>query len=203
MKDITDIFENSIKESSYSKSSGILRNVAIMSTNKSDNGRIYTENSMKKIADFIGKGGIKMFLDHPSRQEVSEGGVRSIRDFGGMFANGSYSNNKVTADLKVAPNHQGLVESLKEMNAPVGFSINAKALVRDKDGLESCEDIKLLRSVDLVSSPALNTTIMEHFDGIEEKKQTVEEATQEFLGDTPLDQDEQQARDNFTDTLRR
>lgn len=204
MKEITDLFENSIKESSYSKSTGILKNVAIMSTNKSSNNRIYKEAAMQKVATLINQGGIKMFLDHPSRQEIKDGGVRSIKDFAGMFANGSYTNNKVTADLKVAPNHQPLVESLKAMDAPVGFSINAMVeIMQEKEnGMESVENVKLLRSVDLVSSPAMNTTIMEHFKDIDTKEQSIEESQKEFLGKDSLSNDQKLDRDKFTEDLR-
>jgi len=179
MKTVRDLFEFKFEKDIIENSSQTLRNVAIMSSGRSKNGRTYTQKAMQKVAQLVEN--CKCFLDHPSEDFTNSGQVRGIRDFAGQFFNARYSSGQVKSDLKVVKHHWNLLESLATMGASVGMSINAKVMQRTNEkGENIIEDIHSLKSVDVVSSPALTSGIFEsHFDKLENKD--IAESVQDFL----------------------
>jgi len=201
MNIITELFESNLKES-YTAPNGVIKNVSIMSSGISKNGRKYSQQAMKETAEK--SNGVKMFLDHGSPAELkSRGGVRSIRDFAGVFENTSFYSGQVRGDLQVHKNHWPLIEGLVELNAPCGFSIAAKALMgRDQRGEEIVESIVKINSVDLVSSPAMTNTILESLMKRTGRNQNMTKSMNNFIdileGNQPVSES---AKEEFLKTL--
>ena len=179
-KEVCEINSTALENSSIS--GGILRGVAIMSSNISKNKRRYSDVAMEQITGFV--NGAKNFIDHPAGR--TSDGVRSVRDLCGVFGKGRKQGNKVTADLKVAKRFLPLFEDIINLGAG-GMSINAKVkCFQNKDSnLEEIVECVGLTSCDLVSSPALTSGIFEsHYKkAIEEFD--LQEAVNEFLGIEP------------------
>ena len=176
IKDITELFEDTLVEATIDEENNIIKGVAIMSTNISKNERKYSDAAMESITKL--SEGCKCFLDHPSPQSIKSGQVRSIRDFCGMFSNPKLKNGQIKADLKLLESHFPLFKDLAQMGAPVGMSINARVkLAKDEKGFEQVIDAERLHSIDAVSSPALTTGLFEqHYERIKNGSYTFDAA---------------------------
>lgn len=182
-KDITEINNEALTEASISN--GILRNVAIMSSNVSKNNRKYSQLAMEQITGFL--EGCKCFVDHPASANLVDG-IRSVRDLCGTFKNGRKEGNKIIADLKIGGRFEQLFSDLISLGGGTGMSINSKVKVyQPKGGMEEVVECISLPSVDVVSSPAMVSGFKESKQNKSDKKEVLEgealkTATNEFLG---------------------
>lgn len=180
IKEINEqISENVFHESSFNDESKVLRNVRIMSANKSKNRRRYTDSAMESIAEKA--EGCRMYLDHPEFHKTKDQ-IRSIRDFGGVFLNPKKSGNNISADLKCTANHWEMMKDLASGNFPVGMSIEARCIMgkeKDPDGNDIIESVTHLHAVSIVTQPAMTTTLKENIE--KDKEVNIEEARADFL----------------------
>lgn len=160
IKEITapNAFGN-IKE--WNGASNKIKGVAIMGRRESANQRIYSDRAIDDISRL--SEGAKAFIDHPSKAEIKEtGGVRPVGSWLGVFSNPFRQGNSVKADLTIQKKHHDLMESIITL-APsgLGFSINARVGVLNKNGTEVVESVKRLYSADLVTEAALCKSLFE------------------------------------------
>ena len=181
-KEVCEINSTALTEATISN--GILRNVAIMSTNLSKNNRKYSQKAMEQITGYL--DGCKCFVDHPSEKTLASG-VRSVRDLCGVFSNGRKQGNKIIADLKIGKRFLGLFTDILSLGQ-AGMSINSKVKAyqpKDSDLEEIVECVKLT-SVDVVSSPAMVNSLQESEQNKSDKTNSnLQEAVDEFLGVKP------------------
>ncbi len=165
MQDIIESVENVFEKSSIS--GGQIRNCCLFG-GKSLNNRTYTEQAIKELAEH-GEG-VKAYLDHPSKQSVQEGGIRSIRDWLGTFNTTRKEGQKVMGSLVVRECYEGLMSDIIKISpSKIGFSLNARVKAsKGEDGKEVVEGIDLIRSFDLVSSTGTTDNLFESaLEGIE------------------------------------
>ncbi len=95
--------------------------------------------------------GVKIFVNHPKNEDV-----RDLREWLGVANNVSRHGDKIMADITCREEYFPLLRDVAKLQpANVGMSINARVAVRsDNTGNEVVESVKLLRSVDAVSSAA-------------------------------------------------
>jgi len=157
-----------------------LRGVVLFGSKKSKNNRIYSNRAIDDLRNL--SEGNKAFLDHPGKQELKErGGVRSIRDWLGVFSSSRREGDKILANLTVRESYQPLIQDLIALQpGNVGFSINARVRVSQKNGTEVVENVGILRSVDLVSNAATTSNLFESAI-LESIGDDTEEAVRGFL----------------------
>jgi hypothetical protein len=108
-----------------------------------------------------------MFLDHP---KPSEGEVRSVRDFGGIYKRVRLEESKLRADLHLVPNTEirNIVIPIAEAKpAGVGLSIRDRGHGREEDGVFLVEGFSKGNSysIDLVTEASVNETLYESNQG--------------------------------------
>jgi len=165
-KDITASWNESpfkdVKEANIDANNHTISSVCVFGKRESANGYTYQDaaiNSLTRMAH-----GAKWFLDHPSADEKkARDGVRSVRDWGGVFLNPRREGEKVLADLRVRPAYWDLAYDVATMQpAGLGNSINSRVKVfKDDQGKESVVDIDALKSIDLVASAATTSNLFE------------------------------------------
>jgi hypothetical protein len=123
---------------------------------KGGKGRKYSLKARQSAARFI--NGKKAYLDHQTSEAAAKtGGVRSLRDFIGVYENGRVDQHGMTrADLKylATANIKDFMEGLFTLNADgVGGSIvgSGETVFDENTKMEIVEDITELFSTDLVS----------------------------------------------------
>jgi hypothetical protein len=158
---IVDIFENDLTESRLSKADRMVRDVAIMSGRNSRNNRTYSDRAMDDVVRL--SEGAPAFLDHESKADLkSRDGVRSVKDLIGKFTGVTRSGDRVRGSLKVLGSMWNFMESIAELGSGAGFSIHSQAAVSvGKDGREVIEQVKRIKSIDLVSTPAMVSGLWE------------------------------------------
>lgn len=163
-----DVVENfdgtfsSVVKENIDTDNRIIKNVCVMGTPKSKNGRTYTENAMGKITTLT--EGTKCFINHPSKTELKDrDGVRDLKDWVGVFRGARREGAKILSNLHVRESYFDLVRDIATMQpAQVGNSINARVKIfTGDDGKESVADVDMLRSVDLVANAATTQSLFE------------------------------------------
>lgn len=165
-KDITASWNENpfqeVREANIDENNHMINGVCVFGRRESANGYTYQDTAIASLARMA--NGAKWFLDHPSKDEQkARDGVRSVKDWAGVFVNPRRDGEKVFADLKVRPTYWDLAYDVATMR-PVGLgnSINSRVKVfKDHLGKESVVDIDALKSIDLVASAATTTTLFE------------------------------------------
>ncbi len=149
-----------LKEAFVDKEAMVIRNVVLLGA-VSKNNRIYSSKAMQEATDLY--NGIRAFANHPPIG-VSTKNARDIRDLIGKFTFPKCEDSKIKADLKLLPTAKWVMDIAENMPGTVGFSHNALGIVVRKDGKEIVEEIKVVKSVDLVTEPATTVTMFESKD---------------------------------------
>ncbi len=153
-----------IKEGSIDPDNNIIGEVCVFGTRESKNKRLYSTKAVDSLTALT--EGTKCFADHPNRENIKQNdGVRSIRDWIGVFEGVRRVGDKVIANLKCRESYFDLLKEVAMM-APkgIGMSINSTVKVfQDKDGLENVVDVVSLKSADLVTSAATCDNLWESF----------------------------------------
>ena len=151
--------------------SGVIHNVKILGR-KSENGRTYSDRA---IADAVKLyEGIDVNIDHPSRSKP--GAERGMAEWAGVLEGVTERADGVYGDLKLLKNHTltpQLMEAAERMPGNFGLSHNAMGDVVGPKGKQVVESLGMVRSVDIVRSPA---TVAGLFESIEpDEPETKEE----------------------------
>lgn len=150
----------------------ILRPSSMNCNFKGGKGRRYSKLAQESVAKLI--TGKKAYIDHATETEMKERrGNRSMRDLLGFYENGRLDDkNIVRADLVYLDTHKNWFESIvKTMADKVGKSIHAYGpTFYDKaTGEEVVEDVKVLRSADLVTETGSTINLFESKPTTEEE----------------------------------
>lgn len=151
-----------VKEASIDETNHTINGVCVFGRRESANGYTYQDTAIASLARMA--NGAKWFIDHPSKDEQkARDGVRSVKDWAGVFVNPRREGEKVFADLRVRPSFWDLANDVATMRpAGLGNSINSRVKVfKDNAGKESVVDIDALKSIDLVASAATTTNLFE------------------------------------------
>jgi len=181
-KDLTEGFDDcfsEVSEAGIDSTNHLIKDVCLFGTPKSANGRFYTDKAITSIATLA--EGSKCYLDHPGKSELKErDGVRSVRDFAGVFQGAYQKGTKVFANLKVREAFFPLLQDIAVMSPKgMGLSINARVKVfSDGAGVESVADVDLLRSTDLVSSAATTQNLWESSPDIPDEEQELNDLSE-------------------------
>jgi hypothetical protein len=153
----------------HDKENCIVRGVAILKESsqncsyKKGKGRKYTERALQSTAQLI--TGAKSYINHATRQELEErGGIRDVRDLLGYFENGRIDGGIVRADLHYLESHKKWFSPIVDkMSDKVGNSIHAygPSSFNEDTLFETVQDIKVLRSADLVTEPGSTSNLFE------------------------------------------
>jgi len=139
---------------------GVIRDVRILGA-KSANGREYTREAIANAAGLY--EGKRVYCDHP-RPGESPTAERSIRDRVGWLENVREHDGGLNGDLHlwlsdpVAPK---ILEAAAKKPDQFGLSHNAEGRVAKRDGKILVEEIKAVRSVDIVDDPATTRGLFE------------------------------------------
>ena len=161
---------------------GWLRHAKLLGM-ESRNNRKYTKESMKEAAPKY--NGLKIYIDHPKRSEVSEGADRSMKDWAGTIHNAKFESDGVYGDIKLRKKSQhfdGIIEAARDFPKDVGFSHVADGASKYEGETEIVESYKPY-SVDLVADPATTAGFFESVKPA--KKNTVKHAV-ESLPESPI-----------------
>ena len=160
----TNPFDN-FKENSIDDSTRTLRKVCLFGNPKSKNGYTYSSKAIDDLLGFSGQA--KMYINHISKEERRNyGGARDIKNFGGVFSHPRRIGNKIIANLRCRRSVYPLLKDLARMAVPgIGFSLDAKALVRQDDAGDVIESVVKLREFSLVSEAATCEGLYEAIQG--------------------------------------
>ncbi|MHA2405861.1 MAG: hypothetical protein ACXACH_03810, partial [Candidatus Hermodarchaeia archaeon] len=133
-----DVFENA------RMTNGVVRGVSILGR-KSQNNRTYSDQALRDVAQLA--NGAKSFLNHITKAERQDRGIRSVRDWLGIFENTRKEGNRVRGDLRVRESFRPLVSDIISLTPKgIGLSIDGKAKCRKTDdGSEVVENVVGLR----------------------------------------------------------
>jgi len=179
-QDIVDYWNGSpfgdITEAKLDTENYMISDVCVFGTRESKNGYVYSDKAVNTLTRMA--HGAKFFFDHPAKEEEKQrDGVRSVKDWAGIFTNPRREQDKVFADLMVRESCWDLVKDVALMQ-PSGFgnSINSRVkMFKDEKGLESILDIETLKSIDLVASAATTNTLFESYREPSEEDRALEE----------------------------
>ncbi len=169
--------EEAMGGSSIDTDNGVVKNVVILTGNKTSYNRTrYLDAAVQEATTRY--EGAKMYVDHPSKTDREERhGVRSVKDLAGTFHGVHRVGDKVVGDMHVLEHQRSWVLPLaKARPKGVGLSIRDRGHTRPgEDGVTLVEgfDPKASFSVDLVSEVSLNEDLFE-------SKQTQGGNTMEF-----------------------
>ena len=167
----------SVTEGFVDEEQKIIKNVCVFGKRESLNGYVYEPQAVTTLSRLAQNA--RFFIDHPAKSDLKErDGVRSVRDWAGMFTNPRQEADKVYADLHVRPVFWDLVKDVATMKpAGIGNSINSVVKVyKDGKGKESILDIERLKSIDLVASAATTQNLFESIsDKVSSEREEVEE----------------------------
>jgi hypothetical protein len=141
----------------------ILGNTSTNCSVKTGKGRNYSETAQLSVSKLI--EGERAFVDHATQKELKErGGIRKVRDLLGYYRNGRVEGKTVRADLHYNPCHKEWFGwYVDNMPAKIGGSIHAygPSSYNDNTLLETVQDVKILRSVDIVTEPGSTNNLFE------------------------------------------
>lgn len=169
------------KDSNRISGLAILRERSANSTFAEGNGRRYSRKALEAVAQFA--NGARAYLDHEITKRGP--GTRSVKDFLGTFSNGRIDGSVVRGDLTFIETQKPFITAIAEqMPDGIGLSIHAFGPSRlDRTMKEEVvEDVVLLKSIDLVSSPASTINLFESRDNelTDEEHRQVREDSDEY-----------------------
>lgn len=141
----------------------ILKNTSQNCSYKNGKGRRYTEQALQSAARLVNES--KSYINHATMEELEKrGGIRDIRDMLGFFENGRVEGEVTRADLHYLDSHKKWFAPIVEKMADkIGGSIHAygPSSFDDNTLIETVQDIKVLRSVDIVTEPGSTNNLFE------------------------------------------
>lgn len=151
--------------------------VAIIRAGKSGNGRTYPAKTLESAVPLF--EGAQVYADHPTATEQRERSERSIRDVVGWLSNARWvaESEEIQAELTIVESAAWLSDTIlsawdRGKTDLLGLSINAAALVNQRGKSERVvESIIVVRSVDLVTTPAAGGRIAALIEGAREEPQ--------------------------------
>ena len=157
-------FQDTVTESLPSgaqvdREAGILRGVKLIGT-RSKNNRVYPAKVLREGLRHY--EGAKVNIDHPDRADTG----RKYSDRFGVIRNAIYREGEGNfGDLHFNPKHtlaEQFIWDAKNNPESLGFSHNATVTGRrQRDGSDVIEEIKQVRSMDLVADPATTSSLFE------------------------------------------
>lgn len=142
------------------RAAGVIRGVKILGAT-STNRRIYSPQAMREAASLY--EGVRVNLNHPSQQAIKS--TRGIQDWVGSLEHVTVRDTGVFGDLVMIKSHPftpAIMESAERYPGKFGLSHNADVTgYSTKDGEKVISSVTHVRSVDLVTNPATNTSLFE------------------------------------------
>jgi hypothetical protein len=138
---------------------GIIHDVRILGP-KSANGRVYTPEAIRNAVGLYESRAV--FTDHPKRSASRED--RPIKDKIGWLQNVREHDSGLNGDLHILKSHSlaaTILEAAERAPNQFGLSHNAEGRTVQRDGKTFVEEIKAVRSVDIVSDPATTRGLFE------------------------------------------
>lgn len=159
MKNIFVNIREAFSESKIDKENLTISDVVLLGP-VSKNGRKYTESCMRKAVSLYEN--IQAYVNHPDNSE-EESGVRNIRNLAGKYRNIRYLEGKIKGDFVGLSNENGklFVDIAESMPEIAGLSHNADGVWKNENGEQIVEELTVVHSVDLVSTPATTNGIFE------------------------------------------
>ena len=145
------------------KENGVVRGVKILGT-KSRNNRVYPIETLKKASPLYENA--KVNVNHP---DGSAAETRKYQDRVGSIKNVKFSENGLYGDFYFNPKHplaEQLIWDAERSPENLGFSHNVEAVVKCENGTQIVEEIKRVRSVDIVADPATTSGLFESLNQI-------------------------------------
>lgn len=145
------------------KANGIIRGVKILGA-ESRNGREYSPQALREAARLY--EGVRVNLNHPPRS--TPGASRDVRDWIGELRKVRLTESGVYGDLYLISSHPhaaAVLEAASRFPTKFGLSHNADGESVSRGGRTIVESISRVRSVDLVTDPATNSSLFEHYQG--------------------------------------
>lgn len=141
------------------RAAGIIRGVKILGK-ESKNGRTYSPQAMREAASLY--EGIRVNMNHPSKEAIKSS--RGIQDWIGTLENVTVRDTGVYGDLVMLKSHPytpAIMESAERYPTKFGLSHNADCSGYNTGGKSIIESVEKVRSVDLVTNPATNSSLFE------------------------------------------
>lgn len=168
----------------------VIRSVAIASGRQSRNGYSYSDQAFNDLTQLA--EGAHVYLDHPSKEELkSRDGVRSVKDFSGLFHNIKREGDKVSGDLYPTESAFPIFKDVSRLSPKgMGMSINSRVKLykNQETGKEEIVALDKLHSVDFVSSASLTNNLWESLN--ERTEETAEQEKKDL--ETRLTQEQQE-----------
>ncbi len=142
------------------KEKGVIRGLRIINRERRTGDRTYSDRALSDIAERL--EGKKSYMNHSSR-----GGSRLVQDLLGVWGNARthLAEGYVSADLKVLPREQWLLETAEQLPEALAMSIDARALLTKRGGHEFVNRILILESVDAVTEGGTTHGLFESSEG--------------------------------------
>lgn len=180
LESVEDAFE-SVGAERINEELGIVKGVKLLGL-YSKNRRNYDTPGVRRTAASVLEGA-KIFVDHPTEEDIKKKKSRSYYDKFAHVLKGSVSfveGKGYFGDIKYNRSHRVAAQFADDVrNAPstLGFSINGdfKNGGTDSNGVVVVEELISLRSVDLVTTPATTAGVFEHFEEETDMLLTLEE----------------------------
>lgn len=141
----------------------LVKNVAWLGPT-SKNGYTYTQEALRKAQSLF--NGVKLFINHPSKEEESTG-RRDVMKLAGIGVSPRFVEGKLRGDAELLPDQWGekFWNIAKLMPEAAGMSQNATGkMKKGGDGAMQVEEITKVFSVDLVANPATTSSMFESRD---------------------------------------
>lgn len=148
------------------KENGVVEGVKILGT-KSRNNRIYPFETLKAAAPLYENA--KVNVNHPDGPADE---ARKYQDRVGSIKNVKLERDGLYGDFHFNPKHplaEQLIWDAERAPENLGFSHNVEAVVRVENGTQIVEEIKRVRSVDVVADPATTDGL---FESVNRREQT-------------------------------
>jgi hypothetical protein len=154
-------FDVDFSEAEFDQKNKLLvKNVAWLGS-KSKNGYTYTQEALRKAQSLF--EGVKLFINHPSKEEESTG-RRDVMKLAGIGTRPRFVEGKLRGDAELLPDTWGekFWNIAKLMPEAAGMSQNATGkMKKGGDGAMQVEEITKVFSVDLVANPATTSSMFE------------------------------------------
>ncbi len=149
------------------KENGVVEGVKILGT-KSRNNRLYPFETLRAAAPLYENA--KVNVNHPDGPADE---ARKYQDRVGSIKNVKLEKDGLYGDFHFNPKHplaEQLIWDAERAPENLGFSHNVEAVVRVENGTQIVEEIKRVRSVDVVADPATTDGLFESLNRVEQTK---------------------------------
>lgn len=168
LREVTDLG----KPAAIDREAGVVRGVKLIGR-ESRNRRTYAESALQKATSLY--EGAKVNIDHGPKDLSAD---RSYRDRFGSIRGVQFREGSLFGDLHFNPRHPIAEQFLWDAEhnpGNLGFSHVAEGVTARRNGQTIVEEIKSVRSVDIVSDPATTRGLFESTEKREMKTKTIKQ----------------------------